>query len=405
MTDIYGWIIVMGLCVSLSCALLGCFLVLRRMALLGDAISHAVLPGIAIAFLITGNRNSLAMTLGAALAGFLAAALIEWIHRNSPVKQDASTGIVFTAMFALGVVLIALYADKVDLDQECVLYGEIAFVPLQERFWGVPEPVLRMFGVLVGTVACLLAFYKELLVTSFDAGLAQSLGISPQRYHYALMGMLAVTVVNAFEAVGAILVVAMLILPGATAYLLTDRLPVMLGWSCVHAALSTVGGVFLAVWLDCSIAGAMVLVGAGLFVATFLFSPVHGWLPRAWRRYTLRRRTVQENVLALLGKSGTHPLTGLDPSAVSALRRRGWVSVTSGRVELTAEGKPVADRVIRAHRLWETYMAEVMHIPSDHLHDTAHDLEHVLTQEMLDRIDERLGRPERDPHGSDIPKT
>lgn len=405
MIDIYGWIVAMGLCVSLSCALLGCFLVLRRMALLGDAVSHAVLPGIALAFLLSGSRSSLVMTLGAALAGFLASALIEWIHRNSPIKQDASTGIVFTAMFAFGVVLIALYADKVDLDQECVLYGEITFVPLQERFLGVPEPVLRMFGVLVGTVVCLLAFYKELLVTSFDPGLAQSLGISPRRFHYALMAMLAITVVNAFEAVGAILVVAMLILPAATAYLLTDRLPVMLGWSCLHAALSTLGGVLLAVWLDCSTAGAMVLVGAGLFVLTFLFSPVHGWLPRSYRRLVLRRRTVRENVLALLGKSGPQPATGLDPAAVSWLQRKGLVQVCSERVELTAEGRPVADRVIRAHRLWETYMAEVMQIPSDHLHDTAHDLEHVLSAEMLDRIDERLGRPERDPHGSDIPKT
>lgn len=403
MIDIYGWIVAMGLCVSLSCALLGCFLVLRRMALLGDAVSHAVLPGIALAFLLSGSRNSLVMTLGAAIAGFLAAALIEWIHRNSPIKQDASTGIVFTAMFALGVVLIAAFADHVDLDQECVLYGEITYVPLEPRYFGVPEPVLRMFAVLLGTVGCLLAFYKELLVTSFDPGLAQSLGISPRKFHYALMGMLAVTVVNAFEAVGAILVVAMLILPAATAYLLTDRLPVMLLWSCAHAALSTIGGVALAVALDCSTAGAMVLVGAGLFVAAFLLSPVHGWLPRAWRRKALRQRTVQENLLALLGK-GAQAVGGLDPAAVKSLRRRGLISVTGGRAELTPEGRPVAERVIRAHRLWETYMAEVMQIPSDHLHDTAHDLEHLLPPELVARIDERLGHPERDPHGTDIPR-
>lgn len=403
MIELYGWIIAMGLCVSITCALLGSFLVLRRMALLGDAVSHAVLPGIVLAFLLSGSRHSLLMTLGATIAGFLAAALIEFVHRNSPIKQDASTGIVFTAMFALGVVLIALYADKVDLDQECVLYGEITFVPLEERVLGVPEPVLRMFIVMLATVGGLVAFYKELVVTSFDAALAQSLGISPNRYHYALMGALAVTVVNAFEAVGAILVVAMLILPGATAYLLTDRLPVLLGLATVHAALSTVAGVALAVAIDCSTAGAMVLAGALIFVIVFFFSPLHGLVPRWWRRRGLAHRTAQENLLALLGKDGPQPLPGLDRSVVRALVGRGWVSQSHGRVELTETGNKAAERVIRAHRLWETYMAQVMEIPPDHLHDTAHDVEHLLQGDLLDRLDERLGHPAHDPHGSDIP--
>ncbi len=403
MIELYGWIIAMGLCVSITCALLGSFLVLRRMALLGDAVSHAVLPGIVLAFLLSGSRHSLLMTLGATIAGFLAAALIEWVHRNSPIKQDASTGIVFTAMFALGVVLIALYADKVDLDQECVLYGEITFVPLEERVLGVPEPVLRMFCVMLATLAGLVAFYKELVVTSFDPGLAQSLGISPNRYHYALMGALAVTVVNAFEAVGAILVVAMLILPGATAYLLTDRLPVMLALSALQAALSTVLGVALAVALDCSTAGAMVLAGALLFVLAFLLSPGQGLVPRWWRRRGLAHRTAQENLLALLGKDGPQPVAGLDRAVIRALVGRGWVGESRGRLELTEPGQKAAERVIRAHRLWETYMAQVMEIPPDHLHDTAHDVEHLLQGDLLDRLDERLGHPARDPHGSDIP--
>ncbi|MCE7873600.1 hypothetical protein DYH09_24950, partial [bacterium CPR1] len=232
---------------------------------------------------------------------------------------------------------------------------------------------------------------------------AQSLGISPNRYHYALMGALAVTVVNAFEAVGAILVVAMLILPGATAYLLTDRLPVMLALSALQAALSTVLGVALAVALDCSTAGAMVLAGALLFVLAFLLSPGQGLVPRWWRRRGLAHRTAQENLLALLGKDGPQPVAGLDRAVIRALVGRGWVGESRGRLELTEPGQKAAERVIRAHRLWETYMAQVMEIPPDHLHDTAHDVEHLLQGDLLDRLDERLGHPARDPHGSDIP--
>ncbi|MEW6279122.1 MAG: metal ABC transporter permease [Candidatus Eremiobacterota bacterium] len=402
MIELYGWIVAMGLAVSTACALLGCFLVLRRMALLGDAVSHAVLPGIAIAFLLSGSRHSFWMMLGASLAGFLAAALIEWVYRNSPVKQDASIGIVFTAMFAIGVVLIALYADRVDLDQECVLYGEIAFVPLQERVLGMPGPVLRMGVVALLVAGAIALFYKELLVTSFDPGLAWSLGIPPSRYHYALMGALALTVVNAFEAVGAILVVAMLILPAASAYLLTDRLPTMLGLSVLHAALSTCLGVAAAVQVDCSIAGAMVVAGALLFLLAFLFSPRHGVLPRMLRRFLLARRTAEENLLALLGKEGPRTLEEAGAGVARRLEARGLLR-RGDRLELTEAGQREAKRVIRAHRLWEAYMASVMDIPPDHLHDTAHALEHVLDPELLDRIDERLGHPGRDPHGSDIP--
>lgn len=394
----------MGLCVSLSCAPLGCFLVLRRMSLLGDAVSHAVLPGIALAFIFSGSRNSLTMTVGAALAGFLATAMIEWIHRNSPIKQDAAMGIVFTALFALGVILITVYADKVDLDQECVLYGEITFVALQQKIFGVPEPVFRMLLVMLGVIGLIATFYKELVVASFDAGLAQSLGISPGRVHYLLMGTLAVTIVSAFEAVGAILVVAMLILPGATAYLLTDRLPVMLWLSGLIAALSTLVGVGGAVGLDCSTAGSMVVAGALFFAAAFLFSPLHGCIPRLWRLRGLRLKTARENMLASILKEGFQAPQTLDAGVLKRLLANALVVEKDGKIELTPKGRPVAEGIVRAHRLWETYMAEVMDIPPDHLHESAHKVEHFLPPDLVDRLDERLGRPRRDPHGADIPR-
>lgn len=266
----YGWIMLMGFLVAAACGLVGNYLILRRMALVGDAISHSVLPGIAIAFIASNSRGSTAMFCGALAAGMVTTLIIETIHKRSRVKQDAAIGIAFTSLFALGVILISLFAHKVDLDQECVLYGEIAFVPLEE-FVKVgdhelaPLPVVRMAIVAVVTVLLVVCFYKELLVSSFDSGLAFSLGINATAVHYGLMAMLSIVVVSAFESVGAILVIAMLILPGATASLLSQRLPVIHVLTVLHAALSAVLGTHLSIWLECSIAGAMVVIGTMLF--------------------------------------------------------------------------------------------------------------------------------------------
>lgn len=284
----FVWIALMGFFVATACGLIGNYLILRRMALVGDAISHSVLPGLAIAFLLANSRAAPAMFIGALAAGIFTTVVIEFIHKKSRVKQDAAIGITFSTLFAIGVILITLYADKVDLDQECVLYGEIAFVPLASfvQWAGVtlgPEPVVRMAIVAVLTAILIVLFYKELLVTSFDPALATSLGINAGVMHYALMSMLSVVVVSAFESVGAILVIAMLILPGATASLLSRRLPMILILSVGHAILSSLLGIHLAVWLQCSVAAAMVVMGTVLYTFAWFFAP-HEGLVALWFR-------------------------------------------------------------------------------------------------------------------------
>lgn len=287
--SLFGWVALMGFFVAAACGLVGNYLILRRMALMGDAVSHSVLPGLVIAFLLTDSRGTLPMFLGALAAGAVTTVLIELIHRKSRVKQDAAIGIAFSALFAVGVLLVSLYADQIDLDADCVLFGEIAFVPLESMVtlggWTLgPESVVRMGAVLLAVAALVAVFYKELLVSAFDAGLARTLGINPTVFHYGLMAMLSIVVVAAFEAVGAILVIAMLILPGATASLLSTRLGVIHLLTLVQAAISAVCGVMLGVWLDCSIAAAMVMAGTALFVLAWVFSPTQGLLNRWLRR-------------------------------------------------------------------------------------------------------------------------
>jgi manganese/zinc/iron transport system permease protein len=282
------YIILTGALVATSCGLLGCYLVLRKMALIGDAISHAVLPGIVIAYLISGSRDSVVMLIGAGAVGILTTFLIEFLHRKARLQEDASIGVVFTLLFAIGVILISYYAENVDIDQECVLYGEIALVPLDTLVLSSgldigPRALWVSLVVFLIVVLFIRVAFKELYLTTFDPAFASSVGISVMLWHYMLMGALSFTTVAAFEVVGAILVVAFLVVPAATAYLLTDNFIKMLGLTVVSGVLSSGGGYYLALWIDASIAGGMTAVAGLLFLLALFFSPSQGIFTRKYR--------------------------------------------------------------------------------------------------------------------------
>lgn len=282
------WIILTGALVAVSSGTLGCYLVLRKMAMVGDAISHAVLPGIVIAFLLSGSRASVPMLLGAGAVGILTTFLIETVHRRGRLQEDAAIGVVFTFLFAIGVILVSAYAGQVDLDQDCVLYGEIAYVPLDVWITDAgtnlgPRTVWILGGVFLGVLALVWTAYKELYVTTFDPQFAATLGISTALWHYVLMGAVSLTTIASFEAVGAILVVAFLIVPPATAYLLTDKFPTMLMLSAAVGIVSALGGYYLAAWINGSIAGAMAVVAGVQFAIALLLSPRYGVLTTRFR--------------------------------------------------------------------------------------------------------------------------
>ena len=281
MNDFY--IILTASLVASSCALLGCFLILRKMAMVGDAISHAVLPGIVLAFLFSGSRDSVTMLIGAGVIGIFTTFLIEFFHKKAKLQTDAAIGVTFTWLFAVGVVLISIFAGKVDLDQDCVLYGEIAYVPLDLIITdsGInlgPKAIYVMAFVLVLIILFIVIGYKELFLTTFDPAYATAIGISTTLWHYLLMGAVSVTTVSSFESVGAILVVALLIAPAATAYLLTDNFKWMLVLACLAGVIASVSGYYFAVWLDGSIAGAIAAMSGVIFGLVMIFSPAHGVL-------------------------------------------------------------------------------------------------------------------------------
>ena len=271
----------------MACSLPGTFLLLRRMSMMGDAISHAVLPGLAIAFLISGSRTNIWMFLGAAIAGVLTALFSQWITRFGKVERGAAMGIVFTTLFAIGLVLIRKAADHVDLDAGCVLYGALEYTPLnmvtifenEISLFAVPHAALVIGATLLFNALIITLFYKEFKLAAFDSGLAQTQGFRPQFMHYLLMTMVAVTTVAAFEAVGSIIVIAMLIVPPATAFLLTRNLPSLIIVSLIVAVLSAILGQIashlppLLGLPDTTSSGMMATTAGFLFLLAWLFGP------------------------------------------------------------------------------------------------------------------------------------
>jgi len=259
--------------------------------MVGDAISHAVLPGIVIAFLLSGSLSSLPVLIGASITGLLCTFLIEWLNKTARVQGDAAIGMVFTFLFAVGVILISAYAGNADIDQDCVLHGEIAYVPFDLSETGtfldlLPRQIWILGGVSLLIFTLIKLGYRGLFLTTFDPEFALATGVSLAFWHYLLMGAVSLTTVVAFESVGAILVVAFLIIPAATAYLLTDKLPRMLWISSIFGTLCSIIGYYFAVWIDGSIAGAIaVVMGIGFFLV-LLFAPKRGIWGKKLFRFT-----------------------------------------------------------------------------------------------------------------------
>ena len=362
-------ILLIAIVVAVACALPGVFLVLRRMAMVSDAITHSVLLGIVLAFFVVESLNSPLLLVGAALTGVLTVWLVELLRNTGLVRGDAAIGIVFPALFSVGVILIARYADDVHLDVDAVLLGELAFAPFDRLVIGGydlgPAALVKMSAILAVGAAAIAAFYKELKLSTFDPALAYALGFSPAVVHYGLMALVSVTAVGAFDAAGSILVVALMVGPPVTAYLLTDRLGAMLLGAAVLGAGAAVGGYWLAHVLDASIAGAMAAVVGLEFAGAYLAAPKRGLVALARRR---ARRRIQFAVTMLLihllnhegrpeaereaERDHVRELLRWEPEFVDRIvrtaRREGLVAERGSTLELTESGRGRASAALAA---------------------------------------------------------
>jgi len=353
--------------VAAACAIPGVFLVLRRMAMMSDAISHAILLGIVLAFFVIRDISSPILIIGAALSGVLTVTLVELLNKTRLVKEDAAIGLVFPVLFSIGVILIARYAWNVHLDIDAVILGELAFAPFDRLvLFGHdigPKSLFVMGTILVLNLVFISLFYKELKIATFDAGLAAALGFSPGLIHYGLMSLVSVTAVGAFDAVGSILVVALMIAPAAAAYLLTDNLTKMIVISVVLGIISSISCFWLAILLDANIAGAMATMAGVLFVIVFLFAPERGIIAIA-RRRSHQRWEFAGKMLAihLLNHEGTadeehesqiehleHNLRWKENFAMRVVNysaNNGLLLVNGNRLVLTSQGREYAKESI-----------------------------------------------------------
>lgn len=419
------WTIAVAAVANLACALLGCYLLLRRLSLLGDALSHAVLPGVVIGFWISGSTTSAWIFVAAVAVGLLTTFLIQLLHGFAQVAEDASMGVVFTSLFALGVVMLVKVGKRVDLDVDCVLYGLIDAVSLDTvpvLGLEVPRALLSLAAVLAVVVLFVALLWKELKLVSFDPRLATSMGINATVVHYLLMAVVALAIVAGFYAVGSVLVIAMLIVPAATGHLLSDRLAGMMAWAAAVAVSSAAIGYWGDRGLNTGMAPMMAMVAGLEFAAALAFAPRHGLASRVLHRLLLALRIATEDVIAMLYRvdEGGESSVGVAWRRCLAAAGGGWLArvavpvlqwrkqverLPEGRVRLTAAGRQAAESLVRSHRLWEAYLGENFELPLDHLHESAERIEHYIGPELQEQLASELRQPGRDPHGKAIPGT
>ena len=352
--------------VAVACALPGVFLILRQMAMMSDAISHTVLLGIVLSFFVIGDLESPLLIVGAAMMGVLTVTMVELLNQTRLLKEDAAIGIVFPALFSIAVILISRFAQGVHLDTDVVLLGELAFAPFDRNMifgFDLPHALVVMGTILILNILFIVFLYKELKLVTFDAGLAATLGFSPILIHYGLMTMVSITAVGAFDAVGSILVIALMIAPPAAAYLLTDRLWAMLGLSALIGIVSAISGYWLARWLDASIAGAMATMAGVIFGLVFLLSPDRGMIAIGLRRLRQKWEFAQTMLaIHLFNHEGTSEAS--DESRIDHLwehlrwqpdfaeqvvryaERKGVVRRRKGQLMLTERGRMLAEKTV-----------------------------------------------------------
>lgn len=405
--------LIVGTLVAMVCSVVGCFIVLRRMAFLADAIAHSMLAGVIAGYLLikivsNGEAPLPAMLLGAMLAGVATVAMVGLVTRFSRVKQDTAIGIMYTGIFALGAFVISLKPIKrlIHIDIYHYIVGSVLSVP-DEEMW-----LLAIVASIVFSVVIL--FYRPLQLTSFDPIMAASIGIPVLAVEYLLTVCTSLVVVSGVQIAGVILVVALIITPAATAYLLTDRLDRMIWCAMGFSVAGFWIGFRMAVLFGASPGPAVVVVMSLLFLGSLIFAPRYGLVADWLRRHHSIPQEIMEDILgAVLRAQGTAVAISEIEKRVSSpnmkirraidrLAKQDLLEVENDSVTLTDDGRIEANRLVRAHRLWETYL-EKTGVPQVELHARAHQLEHISDRDTVAYLDDKLGHPLTDPHGTEIP--
>lgn len=398
-----------GSIVAVVAGVVGCLVVLKRMAFLGDALSHAMIAGVAGGYLVMKmlfglEAHAPGMLLGSLIAAIATVALISFVSRVSRIKEDTTIGIMYTGIFALGVVAVSVFRHYIHIDLMHFIMGDIL---------GVADTDLWVSGfTAVVVLSIIVLFFRHFQIATFDPIMAASIGLPVLLLDYVLTTCVSLVVVSAVSMVGVILVVGLLITPAATAYLLSDRLDKMMWLAGFFGLTSVVGGLYLCVWLDSAGGGAIMLFCTLQFLVVLAIAPKYGLLTR-WLRLKrlVPQQTVEDVLTTILRYDGVTSIADIKKyvneqpkklkRALQRMIQDDLLIESAEGFSLTKNGRIEADKVLRAHRLWEAYLAQIG-TPKDALHPKAHQLEHIREGGAVDYLDEKLGNPDKDPHGQVI---
>ncbi|RAU81983.1 metal ABC transporter permease [Pontibacter arcticus] len=400
-----------------SSAVVGCFSLLRKRALVGDAVAHAVLPGVCLAFILSGTKNPFILLLGAFITGWFSLVVIDFITARTRIKEDTAIGLVLSVFFGIGILLLTSIQHSGNAAQSGLdkfLFGKAASL--------VGEDLIVFSVVAVLLLVATIVFYKELMLLCFDQAYARTIGFPVRALELLLTTLTVFAVVVGIQAVGVVLMAAMLITPAAAARFWTEKLPVMLLIAAVMGAFSGLAGAFVSYTAPSMPTGPwIVLIISLIAILSFAFAPGRGWVSRIIRQRRNRSRILDENILKLLYQVGELKENFTDAQSITELMQRrhlpqnsilkglkklqceGFVSKQQNGWLLTEEGRIRGRRVVRLHRLWELYLTQYLELPSDHVHEDAETIEHIITPELEEKLMEELNYPALDPHQSKIP--
>ncbi|PVY40844.1 metal ABC transporter permease [Pontibacter virosus] len=400
-----------------SSAVVGCFTLLRKRALVGDAVAHAVLPGVCLAFILSGTKNPFILLIGAFVTGWLSLVVIDYITSRSRIKEDTAIGLVLSVFFGIGILLLTAIQQTGNAAQSGLdkfLFGSAASL--------IGEDLIAFGVVAVLLLVAVVLFYKELTLLCFDQAYARTIGFPVRGLELLLTTLTVFAVVVGIQAVGVVLMAAMLITPAAAARFWTEDLKVMLVLAALIGAFSGIAGAFVSYTAPSMPTGPwIVLIVSMIAILSFALAPGRGWVARILRQRRNKTRILEENLLKLLYQLGElrqdyGSARSLDEllerrnipkqealSGLQKLKRQGYLQKENQRWLLTPEGEKRGRRVVRLHRLWELYLTQYLHLASDHVHEDAETIEHIITPELEQRLIEELNYPDLDPHSARIP--
>ena len=398
LTPVAWQIMMVAACASAACGLLGVQLVLRRRAMLGDAIAHGVLPGLVIGFVVSGSRDLFPMLVGALIAAIFVSILAEWLREHAGVDGGAALGVVFTSLFALGIILVEIFARDVDLDPGCVLYGMVEYAPVHQVEWfgySVPRSLTPVLGALLLNLGATVLFWKEWKLCAFDPQLARASRLPFRTLEQGLLVLVAITSVACFEAVGSVLVIAMIAVPATIGHVLCDRMSSMVIVSTLAGVVSAVLGTVGAIQLETGVPGMMAVSAGGLLVGAVLLAPGRGLIPAATRNFSWTMRVEMEDILAeahlqSMDSPPDHNDSAGAPSSRFFRILATWLLWTLGYIRNgipVGRGERMARTLLKKRSLWKRFAAERMGLASDHLDEPAHRIEHHLDEDLTRRLE------------------